>query len=98
MKSWLKGGLIGAGIGLILFAIDFIKCMTYPANTGPLGYCQVLNHFVVSFNILFNGTLTNVILDYYTPFISLIITILIYLLIGILIGFIIGKFKKKKRK
>lgn len=94
MKAWLKGGLIGAGIGFIIYFINLIKC-TYYNEFSPLPvYCQFLNKFTVLIHRL---PPTHVLFNHYAPFLSLISTVLIYFIIGLVIGFIVSKIRRNKR-
>ncbi len=100
MKSWLKGGIIGGGIGLF----GLLLFILLPGNLKVVGAIILSVGFFVSINLIklfaINIDLPNL-EDGYAQlsmifFYSLVLSILIYFLIGAIIGFIVGKIKNKR--
>ena len=98
MKAWLKGGLIGLGVWVVLmiiFAIFGAQCLTQDGLEGaPIGFsCLTLVQKIVkditdslSFNFLS--------IPGHVNFYSFIF----FFLWGAVIGWIVGKMKAKGRK
>ncbi len=95
MKAWLKGGLIVAGINLVLIILAFIV----PSPAFSLDKSILEPNFgiilIVPSILIFEG-LKEIVYFKANTFISLVvIPTIVYFLIGALIGWIIGKIKKK---
>lgn len=84
--SWLKGGIIGAIIGLILIIIGTI-CLPF-AGFPPRCPSTIILHLPL---ILLSNFLEDLFLGY-------IVLILLSIIISALIGFIIGKIKSLKKR
>lgn len=82
---WVKGGIIGLVIGLILIIVGTI-CLPF-AGFPPQCPSTIILHLPL---ILLSYFLKDIYLGY-------IVLILISIIIGALIGFIIGKVKSSKR-
>jgi hypothetical protein len=91
MKAWLKGGLIGVGIGLILGVIGVLIFGECLFSHGPGIICKFLIYD------------TLLLMKYIFPFYDLAIVIMFlynlikFFIIGALIGWIVGKIKSKKK-
>lgn len=85
MKSWLKGGLLGAGIYLVLFIILLV--------IDDLGLITAIISPGTWFIIGISGVSANI-----KYFLQFIISIIGWFILGSLIGFIIGKIKSKKEE
>jgi len=93
MKSWLKGGLIGLIILLIIVLIDFSAGCKFGRNIGE--GCGILL-MLASFP-LFSLTKNLFSAGYSWYFGTIMLTGILYFIIGAIIGFIIGKIKEKKK-
>jgi len=97
---WLKGGLIGAGIGLIYFIFTFLIGIF----SGGKGIPKFLDFLFFPYFGIVNFWCNNFILPKCTGdncgcniTMPSVIFIAVLILIGAIIGFIIGKFKEKKK-
>jgi membrane protein DedA with SNARE-associated domain len=93
MKSWVKGGLIGGGIGLLLLILLFIF-----SDASWAGYLAVM--IVLPLIILYSVGITSalescIFSDASCGGLRILISILIWSLLGALISWLIGKLKKK---
>ena len=82
MKSWLKGGLIGGGIAILIELLNFLLAF-FMITTLPL-------YKVYYFLNRTAGTTS-----YYQ---NVLIFIIICFIIGAIIGLIIGKIKNRKKR
>ena len=88
MKTWLKGGLIGIGIYLIIGIIDFI--LTKMSGTGEFGgFILMVAAAPIFFLLRLFGNL-NFILYLFLGF-------LLYFLVGAIIGAVISLIIKKMK-
>jgi len=101
MKAWLKGGIIGGIIGIILASFVFLL---------KIGSSSLLEWIIIPIAISFlffpncapkcsSGVCPNP--DYCNiiePISIIILSLIFYFIIGALIGWIIGKLKSKKKK
>jgi len=99
MKAWLKGGLIGVGISVILiiiFILCGLICVGDEACIGCLVFGIPLPGVLILLSEPFNF-ISNIILRKTSEWLVFsIFSIVIYFLIGALIGWIVGKIKSKK--
>lgn len=89
MKTWIKGGLWGAGIGLVGVLGYFLG--KFFSLFIVLSYINIPNSFLIS--LLFLGKIS---LEIF--YIGILTAPVVYFLIGALVGFIIQKIKNKKVK
>ena len=100
MKAWIKGGLIGTGIGLILFSIHiFVDNITDILWVTHFPF--VIYNFIFNYELIgsfggprFLSQLTFV--SFIHLMIGLTLSLVVYFIIGAIIGWIIGKIKYKK--
>lgn len=97
MKSWLKGGLIGLVVGVILiilgvFLFGFGASFLYNF-LGIFSFLIILPVYFVKY--VLNCTQTGCM--FLVLFISIVIVPLECFLIGAIIGLIVGKVKNKKK-
>ena len=89
MNSWVKGGLIGFVIGVLLLVIGSffipVRCIGLSQDGTGCSAPEGFDAFLVNFNSL-SDNIGKVIIYFIIPIIVL----------GALIGFIIGKYKVKK--
>jgi len=90
MKTWLKGGLIGGGILVVLITLSWILSKVIPTGE-PLSYLEI---FILYPCIFFFSGESGMACIVYGPIINLIMISLI----GSLIGFLIQKYKTKNYK
>lgn len=90
MRNWVKGGLIGFVVGvLLMFMVSFFMPVTYMScpelNLEGVG-CFSSQRFdkIVVFTFLLNN-INKIILYFIIPLVGL----------GALIGFVVGKYKSK---
>jgi hypothetical protein len=79
MKVWLKGGIIGLGIALILSISGILMPLLaiFPAMLFRLLFCNSINCSEMSFRNLFA--------------LASVFNIIVFSLIGILIGWLVGR-------
>jgi len=96
MKSWLKGGLIGVGV----FVLINIYWFTGLANCAVTGFdTSNLNLFCRYFEFFFPA---RVLLDLLPEgelfvLVAFLINLLVYFIVGAIIGLIVGKIRDKGR-
>lgn len=95
MKTWLKGGLIGLGVGVVIILISILHVNELlgpvPIRTCPL---DMENCVIESEGLLYG-------IPYFIGELilkNLILWIILSFLIGIIIGLIIQKIKSKKQE
>ena len=85
MKTWLKGGLIGAGLDLIILLIAIITSSPTETKFLAVGFVQLPFSYILS---VFGSSYLNY------NFSTLILGgLVIYFIIGTIIGWIIHKIK-----
>ena len=103
MKPWLKGGLIGISILLILIIImkiSFFQCPNDEFIMGAEENCSfiynIIYYFIsfVGLSIFFGGTLNLSSFGIIGIYKFYIISFMVFFLWGVLIGWIYGRFKK----
>ena len=87
MRSWLKGGLIGGVIGIVLFI--FIPKLFLGAN-GFFALVRILQNFISA-----NDYTRDIVIIIMLPI--LLGSFLVPIIIGIFIGFLIDKLKERKQ-
>jgi len=95
MKTWIKGGLWGLGIGVIALILRGIAFLTANAFKGSLEF--------ISWILLIPTLIIQLISMFIIPIgsseiIMALLVLFIYALIGALIGWIISKIKSKKQE
>ena len=89
MKAWLKGGLIVAGINLLLLFLYFL--LPSPVFSFKKSYDQITTILALpAFAVI--GILPFTILSIFW---TIVISSILFFIIGALIGWIIGKVRKK---
>jgi len=83
MKAWLKGGLIGILVFVIIEVLYIFSCPRCIGNCQPNTICETFSFF----GYIFGGNVQTAII-----FILIIISFIIF---GALIGYIIQKIKSK---
>ena len=83
MKTWVKGGLWGVGIFLILAILSMFSIGICGAGSGKSGICGTI---VVIYNLFFAIVFNNVEVLY-----GVLIYVVIFFVIGAIIGLIISK-------
>jgi hypothetical protein len=95
MKSWLKGGLIGGVLGILIWLYDYDFLLNAGGANTPIS-----DSIRIFFGGLLNiqgssGELSTMPLS---PFFSLILLIFAFLILGLVIGLLINKTKSKNGK
>jgi len=92
MKTWLKGGLIGLGIGFIMLLFGYV--MMPPSPHSPISWLSQYPLYFLAFLVekLFGDGFSffNIVID--------IAFLILYFLTGAIIGWIVGKIKPSKSK
>lgn len=100
MKTWLKGGLIGTGIGLVLFLLlKIIAPIICDINQGFGALCRI-----GSYILILPGSLIARIMGRFLlmgsrtalPVLTIFCQIILYFIIGAVIGLIISRIRQKK--
>lgn len=93
LPYWIKGGVIGVLILLLLTSIFLIYDKIYSPEMTPLfGIIALTSIIILPIMLLLQNTLS----DSWILLIFIILTVIIWFLIGAIIGFVIEKIKKKK--
>lgn len=94
MKTWLKGGLIGGGIGILISMLELIYWYICSNCSEVVGWLTIF--LALPLYIFFGESSIG---NFFIEFVITNLTIILDLfIIGTLIGFVIGKIKSKKRK
>lgn len=88
---WLKGGIIGVGLYVILSIIAFSSPMRELANIG-----DALSVFGYVFVKIFVNIFSGIGRGYGAFLLVIIFSSVIYFIIGAFVGWVIGKIKSKK--
>ena len=93
MKSWLKGGLIGAGFFIITYILLFL------VGENFIFYSSIENLlYAIAYPI--KGLIQNLYLSgviFRSMILLLLILVIYFFIIGAIIGWIVGKIKAKKK-
>ena len=97
MKSWIKGGLIGGGMGIIVWLFDYDLLLNVGGPNTPISdYIRIF--FAKLFGIYqvadSNGLLQPQPFNSLFPLVILIISLFV---LGAIIGFLVGKFKNRNQ-
>ena len=96
MKSWLKWGLIGGGIGIIQLIVASMSCTVIKivaldgSVPGKSLLCKVSSIFIESFLDKVHLIISNI-------FINILSVIITYFILGALVGILIEKFRNKNK-
>ncbi len=91
---WLKGGVIGIGIGILISILEIIYWYTCSNCSEVIGWLTMF--LALPLYIFFGDSSIN---NFFIEFVITNLTIILDLfIIGTLIGLIVGKINSKKRK
>jgi len=86
-RYWLRGGVVGGVIGILIFAINyFLKESFFMIFVAPIGLILMLFGDLNKENFILGGI------------IAILLIFIFYFLLGTIIGYIYGKIKQRRTK